>query len=860
MTYRFLLIKILVCTLLSLLFSPLPPSLAKQIIVEQLKPSPKQSNADLLLGATFSGAISDLSGDHETIEGRDRATPGTNPDRIHFQEDIQTLHEIESSFTSAQWLFHDLTAVDVIPKGQNPGNWLAQETTSPEVDGIEPGGETNQESEYEFSEDALIRITVTGTRTPRTVQESPATVTVIEAEEIDQKLIRDIRDLVRYEPGVSVGNNLQFGLQGFNIRGIGGNRVLIQVDGIRLPAAFQFGNNVLVGQGFNLGRDYFDLETLQTAEIIRGPASTLYGSDALGGVVSYFTLETSQLLDSVGRDSFSSISTNFDSENTGFTSSVIQANRFGKFEYALAYTRRDSSEAENLGDSQDNDRNNIFGRLVYNFDAYNSLRFTGEVFDDRSDTDTAEDNLELISSTTTRFTEEIDTNRTRLSLAYQYDNPESVGFMQFARARIYFQDSRIEEENERELISRGAPSLRVSENSFTDRVLGGDVQLRSDFDWGGIAHRLTYGFDISNTFNQRPRDRVQTNLLTGVQTRSFIPDNFPLKDFPDSDTFRLGFYAQDEIEFGNGRWSLIPGLRYDYYDLSVDPDEDFERNGAVAAEFNDDALSPNVALVFQPSPEISLYSRYSRGFRAPLYSEVNSGFTNQIFGYRTIPNPDLDAETSNSFELGLRGNFPQVNFGLVGFYNRYQDFIDFQLVGTEIIGGDDFDVFQNVNIDDAETFGVEAQAEYRFSPGLAGFSLLSASSWTVGNNLTEGEPLATVDPFEAVLGLRYRAPEDHWGAELVGTFVGEARGEGFEPEPDEDPFVPDGFIVADLLGYYRLTSGITLNLGLFNLFDTEYFRYADVRFLDENDSLFGKRRDRFSQAGFNVRAGLTFRF
>lgn len=128
-------------------------------------------------------------------------------------------------------------------------------------------------------------------------------------------MIRDIRDLVRYEPGVSVRNNLQFGLQDFNIRGIDSNRVLIQVDGIRLPSAFQFGDPVVVGQGFNLGRDFFDPEILQSAEIIRGPASTLYGSDALGGAVSFFTLEPSQLLDAVGRNSFSYADVRFLDEN-----------------------------------------------------------------------------------------------------------------------------------------------------------------------------------------------------------------------------------------------------------------------------------------------------------------------------------------------------------------------------------------------------------------------------------------------------------------------------------------------------------------------------------------------------------------
>jgi len=82
----------------------------------------------------------------------------------------------------------------------------------------------------------LDQITVTGTRTPRSVGESSGTVTVIDAERVRRELSRNIQDLVRYEPGVSVRGNLRYGLQDFNIRGLDANRVLIQVDGIRQPA------------------------------------------------------------------------------------------------------------------------------------------------------------------------------------------------------------------------------------------------------------------------------------------------------------------------------------------------------------------------------------------------------------------------------------------------------------------------------------------------------------------------------------------------------------------------------------------------------------------------------------------------
>src|SRR5262245_39604127 len=102
--------------------------------------------------------------------------------------------------------------------------------------------------------DELGVITVTATKSPREVLETPGTVTVIDRGEMDRELVRDIADLVRYEPGITVRNNVgRFGLADFNIRGIEGNRVLIEVDGIRLPDAFA------IGDFSNANRNFVDL-------------------------------------------------------------------------------------------------------------------------------------------------------------------------------------------------------------------------------------------------------------------------------------------------------------------------------------------------------------------------------------------------------------------------------------------------------------------------------------------------------------------------------------------------------------------------------------------------------------------------
>ena len=169
--------------------------------------------------------------------------------------EIQDLQEVEQFSTNAEDLLKE--------PNSNESKILAQ---------------AESEKEKEETEEADIEITVTGTRSERPVKDTPGNITVIESEDVERQLVNELSDLIRYEPGVSVEKNRSRGNQDFTIRGIGEDRVLIQVDGIRQPDNYA-----------GRSRDYFDLETLKRAEIIRGPASTLYGSDAVGGVVSFIT-------------------------------------------------------------------------------------------------------------------------------------------------------------------------------------------------------------------------------------------------------------------------------------------------------------------------------------------------------------------------------------------------------------------------------------------------------------------------------------------------------------------------------------------------------------------------------------------
>jgi hemoglobin/transferrin/lactoferrin receptor protein len=248
--------------------------------------------------------------------------------------------------------------------------------------------ETSAAAELAEAE-AAPAITVTATRAPARTDEVPAIVTVYDAEKMADQLVQDVRDLVRFEPGITVrraparfgaafGSTGRDGNAGFNVRGIEGNRVLIQVDGIRVPDGFEFGAQA-AGRG-----DYVDLGLIQSVEILRGPASALYGSDGLAGAISFVTSDPVDVLGT--RDVGGFARTSWDSADQQWSNSLVAAGRSGDWSALIAYTRRDGEELDNQGrndapnadrttpNPQDTRGNAVLGKLVWTPDARISLK------------------------------------------------------------------------------------------------------------------------------------------------------------------------------------------------------------------------------------------------------------------------------------------------------------------------------------------------------------------------------------------------------------------------------------------------------------------------------------------------------
>ncbi|MEA5515452.1 TonB-dependent hemoglobin/transferrin/lactoferrin family receptor [Nodularia sp. UHCC 0506] len=719
--------------------------------------------------------------------------------------------------------------------------------------------EDQAESENEIqTNDSDIEITVTGTRTPRAIIDSVGTISVIDDQKIERDFIQDIKDLVRYEPGISVRDRpVRSGMAGqgnssINIRGIEGNRVLIQVDGVRVPDIYTAST-----------RDLVDFDSIKRVEIIRGPASTLYGSDAIGGVVSFITKDPEDYLRVFSRPFYVSGRTSYNTADYSFSPSVTLAGKSGNLSGLLQYTRRDGSEMQNYGGLTPNpesfDSNNFFTKVVLEPNENNIFRLTGELFERNINTQvrTAEGFSGFTRTTTVSQVADDSNSRGRISLSHEYTNPNLSSFLQSVRSQIYYQTAESTENVQTRTINSANQNLRrILETGFNQDIIGGDVQFTSKFFTGDISHRLVYGFDLFNTSTSRPRDSTLFNETLGTSTKNVSGEIFPNKTFPDTDTLRGGIYIQNEIEFADGRVTLIPGIRYDYYQLTPYTNDvafnNINTQNYQVEGFSASAISPKLGIIAKVTPEISLYGQYARGFRSPPYDDAAIAFTNFNFGYTILPNADLSPETVDSYEIGIRANYPQSSFSLTGFYNRYDNFIDSNVeLAPVLIGNRELRSFQAQNIKGARIYGLEARGEYRFNESLDGLSLFATLAYSVGDNLETDQPLDSIDPFKAIVGLRYRSPAEIWGGEITTTLVAAK-----DRVSDENFFQPQGYTTVDIRCFYNFNENTTLNLGIFNLFNQGYTEWSTVRGVSSSDRFL----DLYTQPGINFSASLSVRF
>ncbi|NIF83788.1 TonB-dependent hemoglobin/transferrin/lactoferrin family receptor [Comamonas sp. Tr-654] len=686
-------------------------------------------------------------------------------------------------------------------------------------------------------------VVISASRDEQDADSLPMTVDVIDAKQMEEEQINDIRELASKLPNVTVPRSpARFTLasgstgrdqnSGFNIRGLEGNRVLMLVDGVRLPRSYSFSANAF-------GRDYMDLGLIQRVEILRGAVPALYGSDGMGGLVNFITVQPDDLLKD-GKTIGGRVSASYDGSDNGKRVGATLAGRASQeWSWLLSAGIGRSSALENMGSNntvgalrttpnpETDKSHSLLGKLVYTPSAVQKHVFVLEGVDKRADYDL----LSARSATVTDSKSNTSMKRWRATWQGQWQQLDTALADELKLMASYQSTS------SREFVTETrTPPLAYRERDVTydEDALQLHAQAGKTLRWSnGLSGKFSYGVDYL-------RGKV-VNEQNGITPPA--GESFPLKRFPDTTETSSALFAQAELHYG--AFSLTPGLRAEHY--SIKPKQ--QGFGGTVVSNSDSAVSPKLGAMFQMNDAWSVYGNYAAGFRAPNAGQVNAFFENPLAFYRSIPNPDLKAEKSNTFELGLRGRMNALRLDAAVFTGRYKDFIQDQVLVSGSYGDrNNPATFQSVNLNRVHISGFELKADYDWGKFAGGdWRTNAAYGYTKGTDKSTDLPVDTISPQQLVLGVRYdrsnvgvQFSASHWAGKKAGDAAANA-------------WLSPSATVLDLSAQWRIRPGTRLNVGVYNLTDKKYWRWSDVRSLTNTTQI----ADAYSQAGRYVRVSLV---
>ncbi|MBL0633117.1 TonB-dependent hemoglobin/transferrin/lactoferrin family receptor [Aeromonas dhakensis] len=636
---------------------------------------------------------------------------------------------------------------------------------------------------------------VSGSRMEQKLEDVSGPISVITAEQIEEQVVSNVADLFRYEPGVTALGGAG-DAQTFIIRGMGENRVKIVRDGVRENDAYKNGG---------VGQSYFDTDMIKQVEVVKGPASAAYGSDALGGVIAITTKDAADFLK--GRDSYLDATSGYASSSHQKMAGFTGALRTGELENLLRYTWRDGGVTQNY-DSDKNEFDIVSQALLFksqwNLSDSQFLKLTVDYFTEGQDPDAVD-----LTKAGSVFNQPItDKDTDNLSLVLDHGIALQAPWVDRIDSKIYY--ARTKQTMDQYASSKYpvrptnpyVTKNSLDHNGFEQKSLGAQLKFSKALD----SQRLAWGLEYEHTDNERTRFKAPT-----------VPGDFEgysELSFPSTTTEHGALWAFDELKFGE-RWVLTPGARYDYYRMN--PDQDPAYTGENLKRFSEGEFSPKLGLVFKAHEAANLFAQYSHGYKTPMYDNAFSTLNHQAYGYRIEPNTNLKPESSDGIDLGVRGSAGGFSYEVATFYNKYDDFIELGQVSTEGRTA----VYQYQNLDKATTKGAEAKADYWLNDLVNVWGNLSYIEGKDG----DGNYINSLSPLKGTLGVRLE--QANWNINTALRFADDMSKVGKDAKGN-DNIKSAGWGVVDIYAQFKPVQDLQFNVGVFNLFDKEYVNYESI--------------------------------
>lgn len=647
---------------------------------------------------------------------------------------------------------------------------------------------------------------VSATRDERPILEVPSSVLSIDADELRfEKSARSLPEALEHEAGIMV-QKTAYGQGSPFIRGFTGYRNLLLIDGIRL-------NNSVFRDGPNQYWNTVDPFSLAQLEVMRGPFSVLYGSDAIGGTLNALTRGSRDL--PAGRNRLSNVYYRYSTaEDSAIARAETIAQVFDNLILSLGYTYKDFGDlegGEDVGTQQktEYDERDWDAKLEYFLDGESSLVLAhqGVAIDDAWRTHKTIYGIDWEGLTVgDELKRSLDQDR---KLTYlQFHQYAGIGFAEELHAGLsYHQQS-----EERDRIRTGA---RHDRQGFDLDTIGTFVNMKSSAPIGKLIYGAEYYRDDVDSFKY---DLSPDGTVTGRSIQGPVGD--------DADYETLGLHIQDEIAIGE-RVGLIAGGRYEYARAAAERVEDPNSGGVmtVSGEWDDLLGSIRALYWLDSNRRYNLYAGVSQGFRAPNLSDLTRYDTARTDEIET-PTPDLDPEHFVSYELGVKAAAERVRAQVAYFYTSIDGMIVRTPTGRVIDGA--YEVTKR-NAGDGYVQGVELDLRCRVWGGL---SALAVFTWMDGKVDTyptsqaelEREYIDRLMPPTGTFGLRWDDGRRCWSA--ATCTVADAADKLSTRDRADTSRIPaggtPGYAVVDLRAGCRVGRNLDFSIALENLTDEDY--------------------------------------
>jgi len=661
---------------------------------------------------------------------------------------------------------------------------------------------------------ALPEVVVTASKAEQDPFQAPQYVSVISLEEIEERIPSTTPDLLTREPGVLIQKTNLGGGSPF-IRGLTGKQILLLVDGVRL-------NTSLYRYGPHQYLNMIDPGQIERIEVVRGPMSVLYGSDALGGTINVITKKRGDLETDFGWKGFTYAKYGSAArERTGRLQFEGNIRRFGFIAGASYRGFSDLTGGRGIGVQEPTGYEEVAadGKFNFRIGADQEIILASQFV--------RQFDVPKTSEVTLGGKKKYDYEpQTRLLTYLRYEGRGIAGrWLDLARATI---SCSLQEEGEQ--VIADDPSLETRERNEA-RTLGATLHLRSNL---GPYSLLSYGVEFYHDWIGSRKEEFHPDSGASTRVRSVYPDGATYSSF--------GAYLQDEILLA-GPFTLVFGGRYSRIDTEgklADP----AAGELHTLSLQTDNFSGMAHLRLDLLDSLAMVFGVAQGFRAPNMED----FFGKVDFTSEIPNTDLEPESSVNYEAGLKLRTSRLVGNIFYYFSTYDDLIDRAEAGFADDNGngvqdaDEDRIYQRRNVNRARIQGVELDGLLALTDRL---SISGTFSWTRGEDLTSDEPLRRIPPAHGTLAVRYDFPAGYW-VEASGLFA--ARQDRLSQGDKDDPRIPKGgtpgYAVSNLAGGGTLFDCLDLTLTLENI--------GNVRYKTHGSGIYGP--------GTNFMAGCRYYF